>query len=155
MNTLIMKLNCLIIAFLILNISLVLSLDSDTPLVCGGDNETIIACLGDEELTFLGYFPEEVGVGGGTPETPKPPKVLEPFLLFGFLDISFLRRYGLGSEDLLLIYIILAAFILCLFLWLRKRKCDECKKRFKYKELTKYEEKYYCKECLEEIKSYN
>ncbi len=143
-----MKKIFLIFLILLININLILYLDSETALICGAsdDGQTLIACLGDEELTFLGYFPEEeVGVGGGVLPEPIPPIVLEPILLFGVFDVSFL---GL---DLLLIYIILIIFICCLFLWLRKRKCDECKKRFKYKDLTKYKGKYYCDKCLMEI----
>lgn len=155
------RLNCLII-FLILNIGLVLSLGVQTPLVCGGDDETIIMCLGDEELSFLGYDVPGEGEGEGddtaprethTEPEPTPPIVLEPFLLFGIIDISFLRSYGLEPGDLWLIYGILVIFILCLFLWLRKRKCDKCKKRFKRIDLIRYKEKCYCEKCLRGMKN--
>lgn len=152
-----MKKLFLIFLILLINLNLVLSLDSSTPLICGGDAQTLVVCLGDESLTFLGLDVPEGGEGfGGTPgveEThtepePTPPIILEPFLLFGIIDISFLKDYGLGPEDLWLIYGVLVIFILCLCLWLRKRKCDKCKKRFRYKDLTKYKNKYYCDKCL-------
>jgi len=159
-----MKLNYHIatLILIILSICLVNALDSSTPLVCGGDNETVILCLSSETINFFGYdFPEEGGGFGSDTEpyethtlpTPTPPIVLEPFLLLGIIDISFLRKIGLEPEDLWLIYGILIIFILCICLYIRKRKCDKCKKRFRYKDLTKYKEKHYCNECLKKVKS--
>lgn len=155
-----MKKTILIMLVILLFSPLITALDSGLPMACGGDSELIIGCLGDEELIWIGIGPlvdiptQTVGTGPEHTTIEKPIEVIkeEPFLFFSIIDVSFLRSLGLEPEDLWLIYGILIIFILFLFLYFRKRKCNKCKKKFKRKELTEYEKKHYCKECLEEIK---
>lgn len=150
------------ILVIIFSICLVNALSPSTPLVCGTDEsgEIIISCLGNEELTFFGLdLPEEVG-GFGSDEgpdethtlpTPIPRIEVEPFLLFGIIPMPFLNYIGLNKEDWLLIYGLLVISGGFLFLWLRKRKCEECKKKFKRKDLTQYKGKSYCEKCLKKL----
>lgn len=138
---------------IISNLTLVSSFDNELH-NCFGDEELIICFTPtDEELIWLGKdIPENVwtGAGAGASHTTVPKeeiikKEIEPVCI-KWID---LRKLGIECVDYKMIYIFLFLLIsLFCFLFFRKKKCDECQKRFTRKNLKKYNGKFYCGNCF-------
>lgn len=138
-----MKKILLILMLGIFLISFISSLDPELPQICGGDDELLIGCLGDEELIWLtGFLPPEGEISGAgegaeytTPEKEEPvePEVPEE------PEKKWLEKW----------WWVILLLCLIIFLMCRKKKCEDCKKKFRRKDLIKYKGKYYCKVCYE------
>ena len=122
--------------FLISSIS---ALDAELPSCQGGDEELII-CFGDEGLTWLaGLLPSVGGGGGGSiepiVEKPEIPVVVEKKII----------------DWVLISLCVILCFILCLLIF-RKKKCSRCGKRFRKRDMKKYNNKWYCKSCYGKLR---